>query len=471
MADPDPKQAFADDPNFLARLSELDRGLNASVSRDEPAGEARPDAAGPPASLRRAAPPAGAPAPRRLPDLFPPPTSGRARTTAPAVSSRTAPPPAIAPPPPPRARVQPLPATASPPLPGGSSPETFYGLTEKPFADAPDLKFLYRSAVFDRLSQELVSAIGRRAGIVMLTGASGIGKTTLCRSVVSELDRRTLVSLVSRHIWNFDDLLRTVLADFGVISSEELGRRREPAARESLTTTLKDFLASVAALQASAVLVIDDADTLKADVLDEVRTLGDIAGAERLQIVIAGNRDLLATVDQYELRELARRITSRLEMPPLAADDVRGYVRHRLAIAGPSARVEFDGPACEKLFEFSNGNPKVLNRLCDRALAVGFQSLASVIGEGMVVDAAEHLSPRTEPGWGTWLPTSLIVLSLVGSIILGAAAAAWVFRDRVARTIDQWQNVPPAPTSPIRRLPAPPSAVPDPAGDIPSPQR
>lgn len=416
MADPDPKQSLAGDP----------------------------------ASLRRAAPPAGAPGRRRLPDLFPPPPAGRARATVPAVSSRTVPPPAIPRPLPPSVPVQGLPATISAPLPGGSSPEIFYGLTEKPFADAPDLKFLYRSAVFDRLSQELVSAIGRRAGIVMLTGALGIGKTTLCRSVVSELDRRTLISLVSRRIWSFDDLLRTVLADFGVISTEELARRRELAAREALTTTLKDFLASVAALQASAVLVIDDADTLEADVLDGVRTLADIAGADRLQIVIAGNRDLLAKVDQYELRELARRVTSRLEMPPLAADDIRGYVRHRLAVAGPSARVEFDGPAYEKLFKCSNGNPKVLNRLCDRALAVGCQASASVIDEGMVVDVAEHLNPRTEPGGARWLPAALMVLSLVASIILGAAAAAWVFRDRVARTIEQWQNIPPAPTSPRR---------------------
>jgi len=421
VKDLEPKQALADDPSFLARLSELDRGLD---GEDEPGAEAWPEA-------EPASPPQPDPDVRpTLPDPLPQQATPRA-PAAPTIERSGAPAPA-----PPTAATT---ATAASLLPmSGPTPESFYGLTEAPFGSAPDLKFLYHTEAFDRASQGLTSAIAGHDDIVLVTGAAGTGKTMLCHWLISRRDQRTLTSLVSRHIWNVDDLLRTVLVDFGVLSTQDLASWRAGTTREELRATLSKLLESLAALQASALLIIDDAHTLDVDVLKELATVAD---GVRLQVVLAGRPDLAATVDQYELRDVAKRIRSRVELTPLGADDIGAYVHHRLEIAGPSARLEFERPASERLYEFSNGSPKVVNMLAERAIRIGFEASASVIDEGMIVDAAEHLNLRAAPPQGRGaVATMIVALSVVVSMLAGAGAAAWVFRDRVTQTISSWRT-------------------------------
>jgi type II secretory pathway predicted ATPase ExeA len=140
--------------------------------------------------------------------------------------------------------------------------ETFYGLTEKPFSPSTDPVFLYHSTAHDRTAQALLTSIGTRPGVVVITGPYGIGKTSLCRAVIEQLDRRTLTSFLVDPFLTVDDLLQTLLIDFGALSRDDLAGGRQPSTGQ-LRDTLHSFLASLASLQAGAVVLVDEAQTCR----------------------------------------------------------------------------------------------------------------------------------------------------------------------------------------------------------------
>jgi general secretion pathway protein A len=291
-----------------------------------------------------------------------------------------------------------------------------------------------------------------------------MGKTTLCRSLVQDIDRRTVTSLVLEPVLSIDDLLKAMLVDFGVISRDDLAGA-PPIAREVLASTLTSFLASLVPLQASAVVIIDDAQNLPADVFAGI--VGIIAAGPEthsLQVVLVGQPALTALLKRPEQRRLNAGVTRRVELGPLGADEISGYVMHRLAVAGGDTRVEFTGAAIARLYTFSEGVPRVINLLCDRALSHGQQSSAGVIDGALVDAAAADLDLGTPAAEGRGIIGSLRLAAVFVLLVLaGAAGALWVSRDAVSRTILQWQHVPPAPGGPIRLLPAPIAPIPPPA--------
>ena len=559
VSDPHDKRWLADDPNFLASLNDLDRGLvddDAIVEEEEtpenafppsvappqpppvrapapaPPAAARPLAAPPGPAARRAARPinparaldpahvldtapaarpvtapspapplaaaahqraVAAPAPVRLvpagtfgdPEDEPPPPPALAFTRASPPEARArrplldlfppsalepVPPPlslgtAVGPQlPPPRPRAVPRPEREAPSPLDPRTYETFYGLREKPFSLSTDPRFQYQSAAHERAGQEILAAIRKRGGPAVLTGPLGMGKTTLCRALVPEIDRRIVTSLVLEPLQSIDDLMKTMLVDFGVIAREDLAGAAN-LSRERVAGALNSFLESLVPLNASAAVIIDEAQNVPVSLLGDLAALLGGSAARALQLVLVGQPALTALLKHGELRALDASVARRTELGPLAPDEISNYVMHRLSIAGGQTRIEFDEAAIARLFELSAGSPRLVNLLCDRALTRGQAASAAVIDGVLIEEAATDLGLQVagadRPGV---LGAVLLVAGFALLVLAGAAGALWVSRDAVARTIQQWEQMPLPPGGPIRRLPVPLAPIPPPAG-------
>jgi len=405
------RQPNADDPGFISSLSDLDRGLTNAGGDDFPEGGTKNPAAAP-RPIRRVGRRV-----RRLPVVGAAPAAAIAR---------------------------PVPDRAS------SLPyETFYGLTEKPFSLSTDPVFLYHSTAHDRTAQALLTSIGTRPGVVVITGPYGIGKTSLSRAVIEQLDRQTLTSFLVDPFLTVDDLLQTLLIDFGALSRDDLASGRQPST-DQLRDTLHSFLASLASLRAGAVVLVDDAQNLPVSVLDELRALSEIRERRRLlHVVLLGEPGLASMLKQEALRPLNAQVAVRSALGPLLSDEIGGYVRHRLGVVGNVSCVEFSAAALARIHELTGGVPRVVNLLCDRAMSRGYEASAVVIDVLQVNAAATDLdlfvqvveTPRK-------LRLAVGVLAFVLLVLVGAGAALWVFRDDVRRTVVQWERVPPAPSAP-----------------------
>ena len=272
--------------------------------------------------------------------------------------------------------------------------EPFYGLREKPFSLSADPRFLFRSPAHGPAFDEIQTGIRRREGLIVLTGEIGTGKTTLCRSVLHQLDRRTFAAFVADPFVSREDLLKTLLVDFGVVSIGDLTRGRfSGASRSDLSYPLYEFLDSLVSLQAFAVVVIDEAQNLPLPLLEEIRILSELERREKLlQVVLVGQPELRSSLRLPEMRQLDQRVSVRCELTALDAAGVAGYVSHRLGVAGcGESRVEFTTAALEAIHEGSSGVPRMINRICDRALQRAHVSQSLQVDEGFVLVALDDL--------------------------------------------------------------------------------
>src|SRR4051812_30578796 len=279
----------------------------------------------------------------------------------------------------------------------GLTYEPFYGLREKAFSLTSDSRFFYESRSQGRAFDDLLSAIRRRDSLSVLTGDIGMGKTTLCRAIVQNLDRKTFSAFVPDPFTSREDLLRVLLVEFGVASTEDLtrGRLRE-ASRAELSYLLYGFLGTLAPLRACAVVFLDEAQNLSLPVLEEVRMLSDADG--QLQIVLVGQLELREKLMLPEMRQIDQRVSAYCALTPLDCAGVAGYISHRLHIAGASgARLIFSEDAVEAIYARSGGVPRIINRLCDRALRHGYATRAKTIDAETVAAANLEAIARTDP--------------------------------------------------------------------------
>ncbi|HZT77360.1 MAG TPA: AAA family ATPase [Vicinamibacterales bacterium] len=308
--------------------------------------------------------------------------------------------------------------------------ETFYGFAEPPFDLEPDLRFLYHSTEHDRAAQQIAEAIARRDGLILVTGPTGIGKTLLCKAIADQLDQRTLISIAARPAASFDDLVRMLLADFGVLSREELAATRADAAAHELAGTLRSFLASLSSLEANAVIVLDEAQNVAPAVLGALHALA--AELPRtLQIVLAGQPALTSILAQPELRAVDEHVALRLQLGPLAADEVPGYLMHRVHVAAASPHIEFDDAALDQLYEVSRGVPRIVNQICDRAISLAYDDAATKLDAKTVAAAAADLGIESPGGRREALRGIALAVAIAMCVCAGASASTWLFRDRV----------------------------------------
>ena len=273
--------------------------------------------------------------------------------------------------------------------------EPFYELTEKPFSLASDPAFFYKSAAHRAAFDALGAGIRRREGLIVLSGEIGTGKTTLCRAVLSQLDRKTFSTFVPDPFVTREDLLKMLLIGFGVASVADInGGRLQAASRQDLSYPLYEFLDSLVPLQAFAVLVIDEAQNLSLGVMEEIRILAELEKREKLlQVVLVGQPELRDHLRLPQMRQVEQRVTVRCELSPLAFGDVIEYVeppprrrRGTRPAAWPSRAA-----ALEAVCLASGGVPRLINLVCDRALQRGFDARLKTIDRETVSAAVRDL--------------------------------------------------------------------------------
>jgi general secretion pathway protein A len=244
--------------------------------------------------------------------------------------------------------------------------EAFYGLREKPFNLTPDPKFLYLSEKHKEAFAHLLFGIKNRSGFVMVTGEIGTGKTTICRTLLNELDENTEVAFIFNPYLSPEELLRKINEDFGIDSKAETVRE--------LIDELNAYLLDRNTKGKNCVLVIDEAQNLTPGVLEQIRLLSNLETetTKLLQIVLIGQPELMQHLSLDELRQLNQRITARYHLHPLERQETLQYIAYRLRVAGGRRRINFTPGAVKVIYKHSGGTPRVINAICDRALLIGY---------------------------------------------------------------------------------------------------
>ncbi|MDP1572214.1 MAG: AAA family ATPase [Vicinamibacterales bacterium] len=356
--------------------------------------------------------------------------------------------------------------------------EPFFELREKPFSLLnTDPRFLYHSPSHAAAFEGLLGGIRRREGLLVLTGEIGTGKTTLCRAVLRSLGRTTFSSFVPDPFASREDLLKMLLIDFGVISIQDLttGPLKQ-ASRAELSYLLSGFLESLDPLDAFVVVIIDEAQNLSLPLIEETRILADTFGAQgRLQIVFVGQLELLPKLQSPEMRQVDQRVCGYHRLAPMGLDAVGGYVQHRLRVAGgPHALGLFAPEVLDTLHRRSGGVPRLVNRICDRALHLAHQRHAPIVNLDILEAALIDVGATTlAPTWASVMfpepapaarPAATPVTPLQEAPTpapVVAAPAALATDDGFSKRVDEWltQELPSSRT--LTSLPVARAASPD----------
>lgn len=284
--------------------------------------------------------------------------------------------------------------------------EAFYGFVERPFSLTPDPKYYFRSRSHSRAFDALSAGIGRRESLLLVTGDLGVGKTTLCRTVMALLERKTRAALVGNSLLSPEDLLRLLLQDLGVIAKDEvLHGRLVGATRPELRQMLDEFLVRLRSTKDGAVLIIDEAHSLPSATVDQIVELAALESNREkvLQILLAGQPSV--TGGPTLPRALDDRLSTRAKLLPLERDECERYVSHRLTIAG-GAGVTFSPRAVDVIYGLSGGVPRLVNLLAERALQEGATQNARRIEPTMIESAASALQLlRLRPKRFRWFGT------------------------------------------------------------------
>ena len=263
--------------------------------------------------------------------------------------------------------------------------EGFFGFREKPFNLTPDPRFLYLSAKHSEAFAHLDFGLKQRGGFVVVTGEVGTGKTTLCRYFLDGLDENTLSAFILYPALSAVELLRSINDDLGITPNGEQAK--------DLVDALHRFLLEAREADKNIVLVIDEAQNLSPEVLEQIRLVSNLeTTTEKLiQIVLIGQSELNTLLSQKNLRQLAQRVTARYHLNPMNRDETIEYIRHRLYVAGGVGKVSFTPGALRRIHRFSKGLPRLINLLCDRVLLACFVLSRREIDAALVKRAISEL--------------------------------------------------------------------------------
>ena len=267
----------------------------------------------------------------------------------------------------------------------------FYGLNEKPFSLTPDTRFLYLSKNHQDASNHLLYGIREKEGFVVLTGDIGTGKTTIVRALLERLGRDTSSALILSPMLEGEELLRCILEEFGIGNTG--------ATRKELIDRLNQFLLGELMQGRGAVLIIDEAQHLSEQTLEEIRLLSNLETekAKLLQIILVGQVELHQKLESSFLRPLNQRISIRYHLLPLNRIDTEKYIYHRLLVAGSDGHITFSADALNEIFKHSQGVPRRINLVCDRTLLTGYARQSNYLDKKMVEGGIESLRKQGVP--------------------------------------------------------------------------
>lgn len=262
----------------------------------------------------------------------------------------------------------------------------YYGLKQAPFEITPNPRFLFYSAKHREAFNHLLYGIRERKGFVQMTGEVGAGKTTLCRALLEQLPAdRYSTALILNPALDAMELVKAVAIEFGL--------EAKGADRLDTLHIINKFLLEEVGRGRDCVLIIDEAQDLSEELLEQVRLLSNLETDSRklLQIVLLGQPELRAKLNSYRLRQLRQRITVRYHLRSLTQHEMTQYVQHRLHVSGANGSPRFTRPALWRIYHYSKGIPRLVNALCDKALLAGFAHESDKINFRMVGQAKREL--------------------------------------------------------------------------------
>ncbi len=272
--------------------------------------------------------------------------------------------------------------------------EAFWHLEQAPFVVTPDVRFLLRARSHHESLSALLTGIARETGVMVLVGDVGTGKTLLCRALCAELSEDVRSVLVINPYLSGAELIGTILDDLGVA--------RAGSTHGELMAALARHLLAVGAEGRSVVVIVDEAQQMSVEALEQIRILSTIEmpGKKLLQVVLVGHPELLDKLGRRELYQLDQRVGVRCRLEPLSARDTSRYVEHRLRVAGLVGALPFTRAALVEVYRATRGIPRVINLVSDRALARAFSARAEGVTPVHVKGAVRDIAPRTRrPRW------------------------------------------------------------------------
>jgi general secretion pathway protein A len=327
---------------------------------------------------------------------------------------------------------------------------SFFGLNEKPFAITPDPRYLYLSERHAEALAHLLYGINEAGGFVQLTGEVGTGKTTIIRSLLAQTPKNAEIALILNPRMTAPEFLLTICEELGIgVPDNATGSGKD------LVDILNDYLLRAHAAGRRIVLVVDEAQNLAPEVLEQVRLLTNLETNTQklLQIILIGQPELRELLARNELRQLAQRITGRYHLDPLSQDESKAYVLHRLRVAGATTDIYSPG-ALRETFRLSGGVPRVINVISDRALLGSYTQDRHRVTGSLVRRAASEVFGRTFAP--SWLPWASFVAG--GALLVLAAILMWRFVPWTPSTADAVAAT--APNSAVAGKPEPERTAP-----------
>jgi general secretion pathway protein A len=293
----------------------------------------------------------------------------------------------------------------------------YFGLKKNPFSIAPDPQFLYMSERHREALAHLIYGMKADSGFVLLTGEVGTGKTTICRCLLGQIPEHAEIAFILNPKLSVAELLATICDELGIVYPGQT------SSIKVFIDLLNAYLLEIHSQEKQTVLIIDEAQNLSVEVLEQIRLLTNLETDRHklLQVIMLGQPELNRILDRSELRQLSQRVTARYHLEPLSKSEIEGYLRHRLAVAGVE-RPLFTLQAVNRLYRLTGGVPRLINLLCDRALLGAYTKGLNVVSPALLMEAYNEVFGKRAARAGKkcflqWFMIAVLSLIFVAGIV------------------------------------------------------